>query len=81
MLQLTKKHRPEELKRLNQVVCRGGSCIVDPYGHYVEGPVWDREEMILTDLNMEQVARSRMEFDPCGHYARPDVLTLKVIEA
>ena len=74
-------HCPEELKRLNQVVCRGGSCIVDPYGHYVEGPVWDREEMILTDLNMEQVARSRMEFDPCGHYARPDVLTLKVIEA
>ena len=63
------------------VICRGGSCIVDPYGHYVEGPVWDREEMILTDLNMEQVARSRMEFDPCGHYARPDVLTLKVIEA
>ena len=29
---------------------------------------------------MEQVPASRMEFDPCGHYARPDVLRLEVAE-
>lgn len=73
-------HCPEEIGRLNDVVCRGGSCIVDPYGHYVTEPVWDREETIYADLDMEQVPASRMEFDACGHYARPDVLELVVHE-
>ena len=27
---------------------------------------------------MQKVPASRMEFDPCGHYARPDVLHLEV---
>ena len=27
---------------------------------------------------MSKVAASRMEFDVCGHYARPDVLKLVV---
>lgn len=73
-------HCPEEIGRLNDVVCRGGSCIVDPYGHYVTEPVWDREETIYADLDMEMVPASRMEFDACGHYARPDVLELVVHE-
>ena len=28
-------HCPEEIGRLPDIVCRGGSCVVDPYGHYV----------------------------------------------
>ena len=71
---------PEEIGRLKDVVCRGGSCVVDPYGHYVTEPVWDREEIIYADLDMEKVPASRMEFDACGHYARPDVLELTVRE-
>ena len=64
--------------RLPDIVCRGGSCVVDPYGHYVTQPVWDREAIICADLDLTQVPRSRMEFDGCGHYARPDVLKLTV---
>ena len=55
-----------------------GSCIVDPRGHYVVEPVWDREAILTADLDMSLVPASRMEFDPCGHYARPDVLELTV---
>ena len=73
-------HCPEEIARLNDIVCRGGSCVVDPYGHYVTEPVWDKEAIIYADLDMEQVPASRMEFDGCGHYARPDVLELKIHE-
>ena len=46
--------------------------------HYVTQPVWDREAIICADLDLTQVPRSRMEFDGCGHYARPDVLKLTV---
>jgi len=73
-------HCPEEIARLPELVCRGGSCVVDPYGHYVTEPVWDREAIIYADLDMQKVPASRMEFDACGHYARPDVLDLRVHE-
>ena len=32
-------HCPDEIARLNDIPCRGGSCIVDPYGHYVVQPM------------------------------------------
>ena len=67
----------EEIARLPEKVCRGGSCIVDPYGHYVTEPVWDREALIYADLDRNAVPASRMEFDACGHYSRPDVLRLE----
>ncbi len=70
----------DEIARLPGTVCRGGSCIIDPYGHYVTEPVWDKEEIIYADLDMDKVSASRMEFDPCGHYARPDVLQLHVLD-
>ena len=73
-------HCPEEIARLPELVCRGGSCVVDPYGHYETEPVWDREAIVYADLDMQKVPASRMEFDACGHYARPDVLELRVHE-
>ena len=62
------------------IVCRGGSCIVDPFGHDVTQPVWDKGEIIYADLDMQKVPASRMELDCVGHYARPDVLELRVNE-
>ena len=63
-----------------EIVCRGGSCIIDPFGHYVTEPVWDKETIIYADLDMTLPASCRMEHDPIGHYARPDVLELIVHE-
>ena len=68
----------DEIAKLPAKVCRGGSCIVDPYGHYLTEPVWDKEAVIYAELDMSKVAASRMEFDVCGHYARPDVLKLVI---
>ena len=73
-------HCPEEIQNLNDIVCRGGSCVIDPYGHAVTETVWDREAIIYADLDMQKVPASRMEFDACGHYSRPDVLELRVHE-
>lgn len=73
-------HCNEEIEKLSEVVCRGGSCIIDPYGHYETQPVWDNEAIIYADLDMEKVPMSKMEFDVCGHYSRPDVLKLSVLD-
>ena len=73
-------HCPEEIACLSETVCRGGSCIIDPYGHYVTEPLWDQEGIVYAELDMNLVPMSRMEFDACGHYSRPDVLELKVKE-
>ena len=73
-------HCPQEIEQLSDIPCRGGSCVVAPYGHYVTQPVWDKEDIIYADLDMQQAIASRMEFDGVGHYARPDVLELRVHE-
>lgn len=70
----------EEISRLKDVVCRGGSSIINPFGHEVVGPVWDREEILYAELDMDQVVSAKMEHDVCGHYDRKDVLELIVHE-
>ena len=55
--------------------CRGGSCIVDPFGHYVTQPVWDKGEIIYADLDMNLPAVCKMEHDAVGHDSRPDILS------
>ena len=66
------------IAQLPEMVCRGGSCIIDPYGHFVSDPVWDSETIIYADLDMTLPAKCKMEHDAVGHYARPDVLELIV---
>lgn len=82
----TKKDYPKtesaetEISALGDIVCRGGSCIIDPYGHEVTEPVWDKEDIIYATLDMQAVPASRMEHDACGHYSRPDILHLEINE-
>lgn len=70
----------DEIDKLPEMVCRGGSSVIDPYGHFVTEPVWDEEAIIYADLDMTLPAACKMEHDPVGHYARPDVLQLIVKE-
>ena len=76
----TDLNEAETVKALPEMVCRGGSCVIDPYGHYLTEPVWDEETVIYADLDMELTAACKMEHDAVGHYARPDVLELIVHE-
>ena len=67
-----------EIAKLPDIVCRGGSNIIDPFGHVVGETIWDKEGIIFAELDMEKVPASRMEHDVCGHYARPDALKLTI---
>jgi predicted amidohydrolase len=52
---------------------RGGSCIIAPNSNYVVEPVFDREELIVAELDLAMIGRESMSLDVTGHYARPDV--------
>ncbi len=52
---------------------RGGSAIIGPDSRYVLDPVFDREELLVADLDLTQIDREMMTFDVSGHYARPDL--------
>jgi nitrilase len=68
----------EELAALPDVLCRGGSAIVSPLGEVMAGPLFDQEGILYADLDLARVVEARFDFDPVGHYARPDVLRLMV---
>jgi len=57
---------------------RGGSVIVDPMGQVLAGPVYDREEILLADLDAETIIRGKFDLDVAGHYARPEIFSLKI---
>src|SRR5258706_10831058 len=52
---------------------RGRSAIIGPDARYVLDPVFDREELLVSDLDLTQIDREKMTFDVSGHYARPDL--------
>ena len=62
------------------VLSRGGSCIVSPLGQVLAGPNFEDECILTADIDLADIARSRMDFDPVGHYSRPDVFRLEVDE-
>jgi nitrilase len=68
----------DDLKSAPEVMCNGGSAIVGPLGEYITEPVWGKEDIIIADLDMKQIAYSQFDFDPVGHYSRPDVFKLLV---
>ena len=56
----------------------GGSCVAGPDGGWVVEPIVGEEKLIVVTLDHEQVRAERQNFDPSGHYARPDVTRLVV---
>ena len=56
----------------------GGSAIAAPDGSWVVEPVVGREELIVADVDYDMVLQERQNFDPAGHYSRPDVLKVVV---
>lgn len=56
----------------------GNSAIVAPDGKLIAGPVREREESLVTDLDLGEVLAARRLLDPVGHYNRPDVFRLYV---
>lgn len=56
----------------------GGSCVAAPDGTWLLEPRVECEFLSCVELDLEAVYRERQNFDPSGHYSRPDVTRLEV---
>jgi nitrilase len=57
---------------------RGNTAIVGPDGDILAGPLVEEEGIVFADLDAQRARQARRQFDPVGHYARPDVFQLRV---
>jgi nitrilase len=76
---------PKDTPHLSSIIANGedflangGSCIAGPDGKWVVEPVVGEEKLIIATIDHRRVREERQNFDPSGHYSRPDVLQLKI---
>jgi nitrilase len=68
----------EQMRAHGDRYYNGGSMIVAPGGEVLARSAPGEEEILYADLDLAAVAKARQNFDPTGHYSRPDVLRLEV---
>lgn len=68
----------DRVAKKGETLYDGGSCVAAPDGSWVVEPVVGEERLFTCDLDHARVREERQNFDPAGHYGRPDVLRLIV---
>lgn len=66
------------LEKAPEILANGGSCIAGPDGEWLIPPVLQEEGNIYHTLDFNRIYEERQNFDPVGHYSRPDVTQLQV---
>lgn len=69
-----KKLYPEGREWINS----GNSCIINPNGEIIAGPLEKEEAIIYAKIDFKQILAAKRMFDVAGHYTRPDVFQFKV---
>jgi nitrilase len=68
----------EAMVQHGEMWASGGSMIVAPDGQTVAAADEGVESLLVADIDLAEVRAARQNFDPAGHYSRPDVLQLTV---
>ncbi len=71
-------HLDKILAGSSDILANGGSCIAGPDGKWIIEPCIDEEQLLVTTLSHQNIRAERQNFDPAGHYSRPDVLKLNL---
>lgn len=73
---------PKELKAIypndKKWISTGQSCIINPFGKVLAGPLDSKEGIIYADIDLQEILIHKRRFDVVGHYARPDVFNFTV---
>ena len=82
---MTKNDFPTDTPYLNEILkngpdilANGGSCIAGPDGEWFLEPILNKEGLFTQSIDINKVYEERQNFDPSGHYARPDITQLLV---
>jgi len=76
---------PKELPFYDEIIAaaadseflgNGGSCLCAPNGDFIIEPQLGTEGVFSAEIDLERVREERQNFDPAGHYSRPDVTQL-----
>lgn len=68
----------DEVANQDENFCPGGSVIVSPLGKIMEGPLFNKAGVLIAGLDLEDIKRSKLDFDVIGHYARKDIFDFSV---
>ncbi len=71
-------HLDAILAKAPDVLANGGSCIAGPDGEFIIHPDMITEGNIYHTIDFNRVYEERQNFDPVGHYSRPDITQLSV---
>lgn len=66
------------MDQMPEVLANGGSCVAGPNGEWIMEPQMEGEKIFYQTIDFERVFEERQNFDPSGHYSRPDVTQLSV---
>lgn len=82
---MRKEDFPEDTPNLELILekpqdfyASGGSCIAAPDGSWIIEPLNGEEAVMVATIDHNRVLEERQNFDPSGHYSRPDVTHLSV---
>lgn len=82
---MLKSDLPTDMKNMDEIIANspefladGGSCIAGPDGEWLIEPFCNEEKLLIATIDHARVREERQNFDPVGHYSRPDVFKLKV---
>lgn len=76
---------PKDTPHLEKIIANaaptlanGGSCIAGPDGEWILEPVVGKECLLTATIDINRVMEERQNFDPTGHYSRPDITKLEI---
>ncbi|KAF8317585.1 carbon-nitrogen hydrolase [Clavulina sp. PMI_390] len=55
----------------DEIVTGGGSMIAGPLGEILAGPLFNEAGILCVEVDLDDIQRAKLDFDPVGHYARP----------
>ncbi len=71
-------HLDKILENAPDILANGGSCVAGPDGQWLLPPVPNKEGLLTATIDINKVLEERQNFDPTGHYSRPDITQLTI---